>query len=173
MRTISTGLAGRQDARLTQPGFLVSIGFASGTAHLSSRQTLTVLGTTWIARSLAISGLDSDSDANASCTIRVGNHDNLMSAFVLADGFAGAPVRVYKFWGTATDPSDLMLAFDGVGNAADPIMPDQVTLKASIDSADNLMTPNTPRIAPPLFNAVLPAGFEIVWGNERYTLKKG
>jgi hypothetical protein len=170
MRTISTGLAARQDARLTQPGFLVSIGFKSGTIYLSSRQTLTALGITWIARGVTITGLDSDSDANASCTIKIDNHDNLMSAFVLADGFAGTPVKVYKFW---TDATDLMLAFDGVGNTADPIMPDQVTLKAAIDSADNLMTPNTPRIAPPLFNAVLPAGFEIVWGTERYTLKKG
>ena len=173
MRTISTALAARQNKTITEPGYLVSIAFASGTVHLSSRHAVSILGQTWAARKLAVAGLSPDSDANSSCSLRIGNHDNLMSAFILADGYSGVTVVVYAFWGEVTTEDDLMLLFVGKGSDADSIGAEEVSLKAIIESADNLMTPNTPRIAPPLFNAVLPAGFEIVWGTERYTLRRG
>lgn len=174
MRTVGTGLLAEQSANVTKPGHLVRIFFPSLTVCFSSRQGITYQGVDFVARGLRVPNHDQSMDGTASITVAIANWDLAISTLVLSDGFAGVGMEVLAWWGdTFTDGvTEVWSIFNGQGSDAD-IGPDEVVLTATMAKLDLIQFPNTPRINAPLFNSVLPAGYQITWGNERYTLNRG
>lgn len=107
-------------ATMTQPLWLVEIGFTSP-MRVATRQT-DWNGYTWLADRVLDVKLDSDDGAKTRrATITVGNHDNLLSAYLLNQRIANKPINIWAAWlDGATLHIEQKLAGVGTGGSWGP-----------------------------------------------------
>ncbi len=151
--TISTAIA----LPVTEPGYLVYLGFDTPIRH-STRATLTWGGYTWTGALGTRVVSVSESDA----TIELANSDMSASAIVLNVTLADKACAIYKLYN-----GDAVLLFQGFIDAC-PSIGDRVRLTAKA-LATARKVPNK-YIAYPLFKWLTPPGTAVKWGNQAVTL---
>jgi hypothetical protein len=119
MRTLTGPTDAATQLTITQPGWLVELGFAT-LLRLSSRNDQSWGGYTWTgSRIKRLSGLSADGSGGQSGTLELINTDLAYSALVLGEGAADKTVRVWKFYGDNPASDDPVAVFDGVIDTAE------------------------------------------------------
>lgn len=171
MRTLSSGTTSAVAATVTTPGYLIQIEFAAP-AHFCSRGSVVWDSTTWVGYDVRIAGLDVDgSKSSAGGTLTFNNADLTMSAFILAEGVSGRPVRIWKFYGESAtlDLAAPVLIFSGICDTA--TIDDQGRAAIAVEQASR--TTYCPRSyinAANGFNFVPAENQLLTWGNDTVRL---
>jgi hypothetical protein len=156
-RTLSGTIESEVALPITQPGYLVFLGFTPELRY-ATRETIVYNGYTWSA-GFGV-GVSSVTDDAAVITLR--NHDNSASALVLNHTLANVLCEVYMEYG-----DDAVLLFSGTLDSAQ--VGTRVTLKAR-GMVTSKKAPNA-YIAYPIFNHLFPAGTKIQWGLDTLVLE--
>jgi hypothetical protein len=170
MRTLSTPTSAAASALVTQPGYLVEIGFATP-LRLSSRGTVSALGNAWTAWDVEVSGLAHDPARPAtSGALTLGDQDLSLSSLVLG-AERGCEVRVWRYFAEAIDEPDPVLVFDGVAGAVSGGSDRRVQIQLVAAENTVLFAPRRRMTRETGFSALPPAGKVIAFNGERYTLQ--
>ena len=151
--TISTAIA----LPVTEPGYLVYLGFDTPIRH-STRATLTWGGYSWTGGL----GTRVPSVSESEASIELQNSDLSASAIVLNVTLADKPCAIYKLYN-----GDAVLLFQGYIDAC-PDIGNRVLLTAKA-IATARKVPNK-YIAYPAFKWLTPPGTAVKWGNQAVTL---
>lgn len=171
MRTLTEPTASATGATVTQPLYLIEIGF-SPALRLSTRGDVTWNSVIWSGGELvAVSGLQSDGSGRQSGTIQVGNLDDYLGTLVLGQGVADRACKLWKADGAALAASDPVLVFDGVIARAD-VDVSRVSLILAGAGSRAAFVPS--RVIGPAagFSVLTPAGTQIRIGTSTYTLER-
>jgi len=167
MRNLSTYNQTQTSKTITEPFYLLHLGF-DVPVYFCSLKTITIDAITWSAsRKFTVSGLASNAAKSRSASLTIDNVDSLVSGLILSEGCAGKDCQIYKGYGTPI-AADLELLFYGEMDSA-TINTDNVSISL-IAKNSTRFTPNI-FIAAPLFNHLPPAGTVIKSGNTTITLK--
>lgn len=170
MRTVSTPTSDAASALVTQPGYLVEIGFTTP-LRLSSRGTVSVLGNTWTAWDVQVAGVAHDAARPAtSGTLTLGDQDLSISALVLG-GVAGRQLRVWRYFAEAADEGDPVLVFYGVAGGASGGAGRKVQIQLVAPESTVLFAPRRRMTRETGFSALPAAGKVITFNGERYSLQ--
>ena len=170
MRNLSSALQTALAKTITQPGFLVTIAFASGTLNFSSRGTVTINSVTYTGSDLDVSGLGADAKGEQQGAVKIGNTDGAIGAIILGEATADWTVTVQVYDAAATATGDPVQIFTGTGNGATC---DERWASISVTSGKTItqLLPSEYITAEQGFSYLPPAGMRIVAGNEIYTLQ--
>ena len=171
MRALTDATTAAADAPVTQPLYLIEIGFAPA-LRLSTRGDVIWNALSWSGgEAIAVGSLDADGSGRQSGTIQVGNLDDYAGTLVLAQGVADRPVKIWKADGAALDVADPVLVFDGVVERADVDI-SRVSLSLAGSGTRSAFAPR--RVIGPAagFNFLMPAGSKIKIGATTYTLER-
>ena len=171
MRTRTPATSSAADAAVTQPLYLIEIGFTPA-LRLSTRGDVTWNSLSWSGgEAIDVSSLDADGSGRQSGTVQIGNLDDYVGTLVLGQGVADRPVKVWKADGVALDVADPVLVFDGVAQGAD-VDTSRVSLSLAGSGTRSAYAPR--RVIGPAagFNFLLPAGTKIRIGADTYTLER-
>lgn len=171
MRTLSSGAATEIAKPVTTPGYFVEILFASP-LRLSSRETLSWSGNSWVSWDLDVTGLSAEADVSTqSGQIVLGDTDNTLAALILAQGIADRAINVWKFYGSAPGPTDPVAMFAGVGDEA-RFDPDagRVTVTLAQQGGVTLFSPRRYITKAEGFSVVPAAGAILTWNGETIRL---
>ena len=158
---------------ITQPGYLVQIGF-SVALRLSSRGDVVWQGNTWLDWDIEVGGIDVDgTSSEQSGSLTLGNTDNVIGALLLVEGIAEKEVNIWKLYGDAPAASDPVLMFSGVGDGYS-LLPDagKATITLEQQAAQTLYTPRRYITRSAGFSALPPVGTAIMWNGERFFLQR-
>jgi hypothetical protein len=169
-RSLSTPTKNAIAAQLTQPGYLVHIGWAAP-VRLSSRGDMTWNGNVYIAAGVMVSGLDWSGSAEQTGSILLNNAENLYSATALNEGVADVPIDVWLYDGAATATSDPVQLFAGVGDSCS-ILPQSVTIKVTSTRTRSQFSPRAYITQDNGFSIVPPEGRIISWGGTPYRFER-
>lgn len=171
MRTLTTPTSDAAAALITQPGWLVEIGFTTP-LRLSSRGTVEVLGNTFVGWDVQVSGIAIDAAKPAtSGSLTLGDHDQSVTALALGEKLAGREVRVWRYFAEAIDDEDPVLMFYGVAGASSGGAGRRVTVPLVAREASVLFSPRRYLTREVGFSFLPPAGKVIPFNGERYTLE--
>ena len=171
MRALTDATTTAADAPVTQPLYLIEIGFAPA-LRLSTRGDVTWNALSWSGgEAIAVGSLDADGSGRQSGAIQVGNLDDYVGTLVLAQGVADRPVKIWKADGAALAVADPVLVFDGVVERAD-VDASRVSLTLAGAGTRSAFAPR--RVIGPAagFNFLMPAGSKIKIGATTYTLER-
>ena len=171
MRQITETLSTSSSSLVTQPLYLIEIGFTPA-LRLSTRGDVTWSALAWSGgETIVVSSLDADGSGRQSGTIQVGNLDDYVGTLVLSQGVADRPVKIWKTDGMALDAADPVLVFDGVVEGAD-VDTTRVSLSLAGAGTRSAFAPRRVIGAASGFNFLLPAGTKIKIGATTYTLER-
>lgn len=171
MRTLTPATTSATDATVTQPLYLIEIGF-SPALRLSTRGDVTWNSLSWSGgEAIDVSSLDADGSGRQSGTVQIGNLDDYVGTLVLSQGVADRPVKIWKADGAALDVADPVLVFDGVAQGAD-VDTSRVSLSLAGSGTRSAFVPSRVIGAASGFNFLLPAGTKIKIGATTYTLER-
>lgn len=168
MRTLAGTTASGVTAAVTQPGYLVEIGWSTPW-RLSTRSTLTWDSKTWTAYDVQVTGLAA-SGASASCTLLLGNTDLAASYAVLTEGASGIAFKIWAFYGSAPGASDPVLVFEGIGDGASIPESGPVSISLVQSGAATLYCPRTYLTPDAGFNHLPTPGQLVTWEGETIRL---
>lgn len=170
-RSLSTPTSNASLVLVTQPGYLVEIGFETP-LRLSSRGDVAVLGNDWTAWDVRVAGMAHDGARPAtSGSLTLGDHDQSITALVLGEGVAGREVSVWRYFAVAIAEADPVRIFHGVaggasGGAGRTVQIQLVARESTILYAPRrYMTPETG------FTGIPAAGKVLVFNGEKYILQ--
>jgi hypothetical protein len=170
--TVPANYASAVAGNITRPGYLVQISLpASGTAYLSTFGDVVLDGQVWAASDVVVEGVAMDRTVRQSATLTFPNTDGEWSSIAFgADDMRDQRVVIYAAdAGGLTTLADALLVFDGVCDV--PMMQTPPRLVMTLQSARaNVLQAPRRRIAPPLFNFVMPANKPIPIGGAYVTL---
>ena len=169
-RTLSTPTTNALAGQLTQPGYLVYIGWAAP-IRLSSRADLTWNGDPYTGFGVVPGGLEWRGSAEQGGTLKLDNSSGAYSVMALGEGVADVPIKVWIYDEAATATADPVAVFDGVGDSCD-IMPDALTIRVTSKRSRSLYAPRTYITQDNGFSIVPPEGKTIEWGGQRYTFQR-
>jgi hypothetical protein len=169
-RALTSPMAAALAAPITQPGFLVTIAFASGTLHFSSRGMVTINGIDYTGVDMEVTGLGADAKGEQKGSVRIGNTDSAIGAIALNEANADWAVTVQSYDAAAVATGDPVQIFEGTGNGAGG---DErwVTIDLTSGKTSTQLVPSEYITAEQGFSFLPPAGMRIVAGNEIYTLQ--
>lgn len=171
MRTLTPATTSATDATVTQPLYLIEIGF-SPALRLSTRGDVAWNSLSWSGgEAIDVSSLDADGSGRQSGTVQIGNLDDYVGTLVLSQGVADRPVKIWKADGAALDVADPVLVFDGVIQSAD-VDTSRVSLSLAGSGTRSAFAPRRVIGAASGFNFLLPAGTKIKIGATTYTLER-
>lgn len=169
MRSLSSALQAAHSAAVQKPAWLLEIGF-SEVVRLSSFDTITAFGESWIGAGFDLSGLLVDA-ARVEGSIRLPNTDNAYGALALGQGVSDKRIRVWGYDAGATATADFELLVDGVGAGVE-INSDWVTI--GVRSATEYVYAPRQRVnAAAGITYVLPAGALVAIGGTNYRIERG
>lgn len=157
---------------ITIPRHLIELTVGAAVYRWSTREDVTWSGETWIGVGAQVEDLRTLVGGAMSGRISLPNHDNAMSALVLADGVAGRRVRIWQLYGMGPfTAEDAVLVFSGEADGA----PDVGETRVSIEIVtEGRALQKAPRLYwDMLFNHIPPAGTVISIGGEHFTLERG
>lgn len=171
MRTLTPATTSATDATVTQPLYLIEIGFAPP-LRLSTRGDVTWNALAWSGgEAIDVSRLEADGTGRQSGTVQIGNLDDYVGTLVLGQGVADRPVKIWKADGAALDVADPVLVFDGVVERAD-VDTARVSLSLAGAGTRSAFAPRRVIGSASGFNFMLPAGTKIRIGADTYTLER-
>lgn len=169
-RSVSSPTSTAAAGPVTQPGYLVQIGFTSYTYRFSSRDDITWNSLSWVSNNLQVGALSEAPNGGAALSVVIGNADRAFGAACLIEAPQEKPVSVWAFYEGAIATGDPVLIFSGVVDGPVDITEQSVTLPLSSLNTATLFIPRV-RVTPAAgFNRLSPAGRVIQFGNIRYEL---
>lgn len=157
----------------TTPAYFVEILFSTP-LRLSSRETLTWSGNSWLAWDVRVAGLNADAaSSTVDGRLTLGDADNTLAALVLGEGIADRVINVWKFYGSVPAAADPVQVFAGVGDEAD-INPDdgQVTIGLVQRGGTTLYSPRRYITRAEGFNFLPATGSLLSWNGETIRLTR-
>lgn len=170
MRTLSPALITELGLTITRPGYLVEIGLALP-VRLSTLGDIAWHGANWMAANLKVAGITQDGKGSSKATLTLGNTDNAFGAAILNEGIADRLVRIWAIYAGATDSSDTLQVFGGVGDDAE-IAPDKVTIQLVEQANRTAYSPRRFINAANGFTHLQPAGTKIAVNGEVFILER-
>jgi len=150
-RVLSTVINTAIGQRITQPAYLVELGFSPIMRHATHKQIV------WNGEAWYAGGIDVQSVSAAEASFSLRNSDNSISALVLTQRTIDLTCRVFQMYDT-----DAELIFDGVlGQPTEIGARVQFLARSHVDVG---VFPDE-RIGPPLCNYITPAGTVVRWGS--------
>lgn len=171
MKTLSTNLQTEVDKQRTTPAFLVEILF-DPPVRLSSRGAQSILGSDWTQWDVRPTGIGQDASSGAaSPRLQLGNTDLSISTIILLQGIAGREVSVWQFYGTPTDPEDVVLIFNGVAGECVINADRSVNFSLKREEQSVLFTPRNYITRKEGFDHLIAPGTLIPFAGESYRLE--
>jgi hypothetical protein len=170
MKTISGPTTTKMAAPITQPGYLVRLGYSS-TLYLSTMGDISWGGFTWSGADVKVVGLKQDGGASNTGTLLLGNTNDAFGALILNEGASDIAVTIWACYAGATASGDPVQQFVGVTNGAD-IDSSKVTLQLVEQSNATLYSPRVFVNKAAGFNYLQPAGSKIFANGETYILER-
>lgn len=153
-RTLAAGFDAQLTATVTDPGHLIYLGF-SPARYYATKATVTTLSQTWQIGS----GIKIDFVNHLEARFSMRNTDASVTSMVAGVVLADIPCQIYSIYASFT-----ALLFDGFLDGSPDLAEDEVLFEARAASFSKYAPAE--RIAPPVFNHLMPAGFEIRWGSD-------
>lgn len=170
-RSLSTPTSDASLSLVTTPGYLVEIGFEEP-LRLSSRGTVEVLGNTWTAWDVRVSGLAHDGAKPATAgALTLGDADQSITALVLGEGVAGREVSVWRYFADAVDADDPVRVFHGVAGSSSGGGDRTVQIQLVAPEATVLYAPRRYMTAETGFHAIPAGGKKLTFNGQVYTLE--
>lgn len=157
-RTVSATIQAAIGQTITEPNYLVELGF-SPIVRWAALRDVTWGGFTWSANGLMVQTVSTE---RAQISMR--NSDNSISALVLGNALKNISCKVYQHY-----DSDAELLFAGVLSGS-PEVGTRVILDALSEGRDRKYPDQ--QIVPPLFNHLMPVGTEIDFGGKMLRLEE-
>ena len=176
-RALSGPILAALAAQMTQPGYLVEIGWVGSVVRLSSRGDKNWNSLVWVGVGAAVSGLSWDGTGEMRGSIQVLNGGtNTVSgdftALAVALGVADIPIKVWIFDGAALAVGDPFLVVDGFGDNC-TIDPAKVVFNFTSKRARTQFSPRRYICAEQGFSIIPPEGKRLDWGGQIYVLNRG
>ena len=173
MRTLSGPLITLLGLTVTQPGYLVLLGYSTP-LYLSTLGDITWTppggsSHTWKGTDAKVPGLSQDGKGSSSASLVLGNTDGAIGVLVLTEGAADIEVSIWAVYAGATASGDPVQVFGGVMDGAD-IAADKVTFVLVPQGNQTLESPRFFISQVNGFNWLKPADSVIHWGTGTYTL---
>jgi hypothetical protein len=167
-RAVSAPTAAAASQTITQPGYLLQVGF-SFVGRYSSRGDVNWNGLDWLAANLQVGELQEQPNGSTTLTVQVGNTDRAFGALCLNEPPQEKPVSVWAFYEGAIALGDPVQIFGGVIEDCD-ISEAAVTLRLSQSNQGTLVIPRKRITRDAGFNRLSPAGRVIEFDGVRYEL---
>ena len=161
MRTLSTTISTAIGKAVTQPVFLVEMGFDPTTRAATWSTAITWNAKTWSASGITVENI---SPTGASLVFPNGSGDPWL-ALILGDGVRGRVLNIYEHHTdtTVSPTTDAQLVFTGIMDEAQ-IENERITVSA-VEASRYKSFPST-SIDTPTFNYLLKTGDRIAWGDD-------
>jgi hypothetical protein len=147
------GFAYAIDQAYTKPGYLIEIGFATGTVRYSTRGLQSWNGFTWVSSPWVYS------DGK----LEIFGGDPPIAALIVGNGGGDIPVAVWMFYGDVADNSNTTQIFNGFADGADSLV-DDISLPLYAVSSKGLVSPRFRIVPSNGFNVLPPGGMKMQWG---------
>lgn len=154
---------------ITQPGYLIQLGF-SFVYRFSSRGQVTWNSLTWTENNVQVGALQEAPNGNVSVTVNIGNTDRTFGAACLNEPPQEKPVSIWAFYEGAVAAGDPVQIFGGVIESVDSISEASVALRLSSLNLGTLFVPRQRITRATGFNRLSPAGRVIQFNGVRYEL---
>lgn len=169
MRTLTAHNAAETAKQITEPFYLVHLGFDTP-LYLCSLKTITLNSITWSgSRTIRVPAIKTDNAGNQSGSIQLSNIDRLISGLILTEGCAGKVANIYKGYGNPTD-ADIVSEFSGFMDDSDI---DDTSVTILLTGKGNKRFSPGIILSKPYLNHMPPAGTIIKSGNTTITLNTG
>ena len=168
MRTLSAKTTAATGQTITQPRYLVQLGFST-TLYLSTLGGVTWNGISWVESAVQVGRFSQDRSGSLRGELVLPNEDGLFGAIVLGEDTRDASVKVWQLYGDAPYAyEDAVMLFDGVMGAIREVGD---TIPVTVTSV-GIATARSPRIALStwLGDDMPVPGTVIRWGSETLTL---
>lgn len=166
MRTLSAPTTTAAGKPITQPGYLVQIGF-SVVQRFSSRADVNWNAFTWLNNNIQVGVLQELPNGGASLSLTIGNADLAFGAVCLNEAPQEKAVDIWAFYEGATALADPVKIFGGVIDGCD-ISEGVVQLQLSELNDRTLFIPRQRITRATGFTRLLPAGRVIQFGGVSY-----
>lgn len=113
MKTLSSALISQLGLTITQPGYLIELGY-SAVLRLSTLGDISWGAQVWSAFDARVSGLAQDGKGASSGTLTLGNADGALGALALNDGASDIAANIWAVYAGATASADPVQVFAGV-----------------------------------------------------------
>jgi hypothetical protein len=174
LRPVSSAVATQLARRITQPGFLIRIGFPQA-LYLSTRGNITWNDVLWEAWDVEVSGFDTSGARSATSgrLALIDTDDQVLAKLILNVGASERPVTIWQITSDAPAADDPVFWFSGV---IDELDIDVAAGKISLSCLTPFAATFSPRFyvsAETGFANVPPNGTVIWWGDDKITLTRG
>lgn len=169
MKTLSAALLTQLGLTVTQPGYLVQLGYTPTPLRYSTLGDISWNAQTWIGNDVKVSGLSTDGKGSSSAGLRIGNTDLAIGTIALAQGANDIAVDIWAVYAGATATGDPVQVFSGVLNGAD-IDAAAATFTLSAQSNSTLSSPRKFINQLNGFSQLKSAGSTLRWGTEAFPL---
>lgn len=170
-RTLSGPTSTATAQTITQPGYLVQLGFSS-VLRYSSRGDEIWNGQNWLANNVQVGTISETPNGGVSLGLTIGNTDLAFGAVCLTEQPQDKAVSVWAFYEGAVALADPILIFDGVIDSCD-ISQSAVQLTLSDLNAKTLFIPRGRITRANGFNRLSPVGRVISFNGLRIELVRG
>lgn len=113
LRTLSSALLAEFGLTRRRPGYLIEIGWTSGTTRSATFADLSALGYTWSHHAVQVTGWSEDGTGKATCGLVFDNGDLEWSTLALGDSVSGVPVLIWVVYAGAAADADIVPWFAG------------------------------------------------------------
>lgn len=165
-RAVSTTLTSATARSSTNPRYLVSVGFSSGTVYAATASAdISWNGTTWVASGIEVTNVSPES---VNLEFPNGTSDPWLS-LILNDGQRGVVCEVYEWHQdtTASPQTDAVKLFSGILDEAD--IADE-RIRVSVIAAQEAKQFPPEDIDQPTFTYLPASGTLIAWANDKITV---
>jgi len=166
-RTLSTAIQNKIDDSVTDPYYLIQMGF-SPILYYSTLYDMSVDGHTYDASRTAKVAFKTNANGTTKGTITIDNADNAISTTVLGESPSGLSCVIYGTYGSNPATADLTQIFEG---EMDKAVDSGNTVKIDIFSTGSEFISPGLVIAKPYFNWLPPAGTIITSGTNTIVLE--
>lgn len=108
LRPLSSALLAEFGLTRRRPGYLIEIGWPSGTTRSATFATITALGYTWNQHAVKVTGWSEDGTGKATCGLVFDNGDLEWSTLALGDAVSGVTVSIHQVYAGAAAEADIV-----------------------------------------------------------------
>lgn len=156
---------------VTTPLYLIQIGFTP-VVRYSTRGDVSYNGQSWLDIGASVDRITADSVRGRVATITLSNHDDAVSALILAQGIREKTCQIWQAYSaTSPIPTDQIIQVFNGYLVEVPQVNTIVTLVANALPESVTLTPRF-RITPPTANHLPPPGTKIAWNGETFVLER-
>lgn len=168
MPTLSSAMSTAVGRRITEPGLFIEIQFST-IVRLSTRGTTTWNALTWTQSNVKAENIEMSMNIVQALSLRFGDADNSIAAFLLNANPTGLGVKVWVFDASAIAAADPVLIFDGQIDASDGGASRDVTISCRVVTK-YLPNGELSLVLPAYFFA--PEGVPLRWGNGTISMNR-